>query len=154
MWKLLPLFFGSASVVMQNSKQYFVKYTNLAHVHNLWVPKAYSIDTPRGPDLLSLLKNRNHTEKEITFVVNFRTENRWIRPCRELCQWTMAICGADGKVSPTRTRASWVSVYFLLDFGGAIWCAFWCKQLRFSSDPWVNCWVREDFRVWSCFFGL
>jgi chromodomain-helicase-DNA-binding protein 3 len=61
---------------MLNSKQYFVKYTNLAHVHNLCVPKAGSIDTHRGPDLLSLLKNRNHTEKEITFVVNFCTENR------------------------------------------------------------------------------
>jgi hypothetical protein len=38
--------------------------------------KVISIGTQVGPDLLSLLKKRNQTEKVITFAVNFRTENK------------------------------------------------------------------------------
>jgi hypothetical protein len=38
--------------------------------------KVISIGTPRSPDLLSLIKKRNHTEHVITFAVNFCIENR------------------------------------------------------------------------------
>ena len=58
-------------VGMQNSKQYFVKYKNLAHVHNRWVPEGDMNAMPGGPDLLSLFHKRNHTEKVINFSVNF-----------------------------------------------------------------------------------
>ena len=58
-------------VGMQNSKQYFVKYKNLAHVHNCWVPEGDINVMPGGPDLLSLFNKRNHTEKVIAFAVNF-----------------------------------------------------------------------------------
>jgi hypothetical protein len=54
-------------VGMQNSKLYFVKYKNLAHVHNRWVPEVDINITPGGPDLLSLFNKRNHTEKVINF---------------------------------------------------------------------------------------
>jgi chromodomain-helicase-DNA-binding protein 3 len=56
---------------MQNSKHYFVKYKNLAHVHNRWVPEGDINVTPGGPDLLSLFNKRNHTEKVITFLAIF-----------------------------------------------------------------------------------
>jgi chromodomain-helicase-DNA-binding protein 3 len=58
-------------VGMQNSKQYFVKYKNLAHVHNCWVLEDDINVMPGGPDVLSLFNKRNHTEKVIAFVVNF-----------------------------------------------------------------------------------
>ena len=58
-------------VGMQISKQYFVKYKNLAHAHNRWVPEGDLHVTPGGPDLLSLYNNRYHTEKMIAFVVEF-----------------------------------------------------------------------------------
>ncbi|KAM0911022.1 hypothetical protein ACQ4PT_013771 [Festuca glaucescens] len=48
---------------MQNYKQYFVKYKNLAHVHNRWVLEDDINVMPGGPDALSLFNKRNHTEK-------------------------------------------------------------------------------------------
>uniref|UniRef100_I1NWH3 PHD-type domain-containing protein n=1 Tax=Oryza glaberrima TaxID=4538 RepID=I1NWH3_ORYGL len=48
---------------MQNGKQYLVKYKNLAHVHNRWVPEGVINDTPGGRDLLSLFNKRDHKEK-------------------------------------------------------------------------------------------
>ncbi|KAL5199924.1 hypothetical protein ABZP36_021127 [Zizania latifolia] len=48
---------------MQNGKQYFVKYKNLAHVHNRWVPESTINDIPGGPDLLCLFSERDHKEK-------------------------------------------------------------------------------------------
>ena len=65
------LFIVSMFVGMQTSKQYFVKYKNLAHVHNRWVPEGDISVMPGGPDLLSLFNKRTHTEKVITFAVNF-----------------------------------------------------------------------------------
>uniref|UniRef100_A0ACD5V9H5 Uncharacterized protein n=1 Tax=Avena sativa TaxID=4498 RepID=A0ACD5V9H5_AVESA len=62
---------------MQNSKQYFVKYKNLAHVHNLWVPEGDINVTPGGPDLLSLFNKRNHTEEAIW-------KEEWTKPHRLL----------------------------------------------------------------------
>uniref|UniRef100_A0ACD5Z8I4 Uncharacterized protein n=1 Tax=Avena sativa TaxID=4498 RepID=A0ACD5Z8I4_AVESA len=62
---------------MQNSKQYFVKYKNLAHVHNCWVPEGDINVTPGGPDLLSLFNKRNHTEKAIW-------KEEWTKPHRLL----------------------------------------------------------------------
>jgi hypothetical protein len=58
-------------VGMQNSKQYFVKYKNLAHVHNRWVLKGDINVMPGGPDLLSLFNKWNYTEKVIACAVNF-----------------------------------------------------------------------------------
>jgi chromodomain-helicase-DNA-binding protein 3 len=68
--KLTP-FICSMFVGMQNSKQYFVKYKNLAHVHNRWVLEGDINVMPGGPDLLSLFNKRNHTEKVIACAVNF-----------------------------------------------------------------------------------
>ncbi|XP_047054562.1 uncharacterized protein LOC124660777 isoform X1 [Lolium rigidum] len=62
---------------MQNSKHYFVKYKNLAHVHNRWVPEGDINVTPGGPDLLSLFNKRNHTEKAIW-------KEEWTKPHRLL----------------------------------------------------------------------
>ncbi|KAM0838517.1 hypothetical protein ACQ4PT_060926 [Festuca glaucescens] len=62
---------------MQNSKLYFVKYKNLAHVHNRWVPEVDINITPGGPDLLSLFNKRNHTEKAIW-------KEEWTKPHRLL----------------------------------------------------------------------
>ncbi|KAM3297035.1 hypothetical protein ACQJBY_039087 [Aegilops geniculata] len=61
---------------MQTSKQYFVKYKNLAHVHNRWVPEGDISVMPGGPDLLSLFNKRNHTEKTI--------RKEWAKPHRLL----------------------------------------------------------------------
>uniref|UniRef100_A0A3B6QB37 Chromo domain-containing protein n=1 Tax=Triticum aestivum TaxID=4565 RepID=A0A3B6QB37_WHEAT len=61
---------------MQTSKQYFVKYKNLAHVHNRWVPEGDISVMPGGPDLLSLFNKRNHTEKTI--------RKEWTKPHRLL----------------------------------------------------------------------
>uniref|UniRef100_R7W1Z9 CHD3-type chromatin-remodeling factor PICKLE n=1 Tax=Aegilops tauschii TaxID=37682 RepID=R7W1Z9_AEGTA len=61
---------------MQTSKQYFVKYKNLAHVHNCWVPEGDISVMPGGPDLLSLFNKRNHTEKTI--------RKEWTKPHRLL----------------------------------------------------------------------
>ncbi|XP_044955594.1 uncharacterized protein LOC123406185 isoform X2 [Hordeum vulgare subsp. vulgare] len=61
---------------MQTSKQYFVKYKNLAHVHNRWVPEGIISVMPGGPDLLSLFNKRNHTEKTI--------RKEWTKPHRLL----------------------------------------------------------------------
>lgn len=57
-------------VGMQNGKQYLVKYKNLAHVHNRWVPEGVINDTPGGCDLLSLFNKRDHKEKVATSVLN------------------------------------------------------------------------------------
>ncbi|CAM0955492.1 unnamed protein product [Alopecurus aequalis] len=62
---------------MQNSKQYFVKYKNLAHVHNCWVPEDDINVMPGGPDLLSLFNKMNHTEKAIW-------KEEWTQPHRLL----------------------------------------------------------------------
>ncbi|XP_047078989.1 uncharacterized protein LOC124689514 [Lolium rigidum] len=62
---------------MQNSMLYFVKYKNLAHVHNRWVPEVDINITPGGPDLLSLFNKRNHTEKAIW-------KEEWTKPHRLL----------------------------------------------------------------------
>ncbi|CAM0948022.1 unnamed protein product [Alopecurus aequalis] len=62
---------------MQNSKQYLVKYKNLAHVHNRWVPEDDINVMPGGPDLLSLFNKRNHTEKAIW-------KEEWTKPQRLL----------------------------------------------------------------------
>ncbi|PNT65709.1 uncharacterized protein LOC104583906 [Brachypodium distachyon] len=48
---------------MQNSKEYLVKYRNLAHVHNRWVPEDDINATLGGPELISFFNKRNHTEK-------------------------------------------------------------------------------------------
>ncbi|KAI4978759.1 hypothetical protein ZWY2020_015512 [Hordeum vulgare] len=61
---------------MQTSKQYFVKYKNLAHVHNRWVPEGIISVMPGGPDLLSSFNKRNHTEKTI--------RKEWTKPHRLL----------------------------------------------------------------------
>ncbi|XP_037452141.1 uncharacterized protein LOC119322732 isoform X2 [Triticum dicoccoides] len=61
---------------MQTSKQYFVKYKNLAHVHNRWVPEGDISVMPGGPDLLSLFNKRTHTEKTIW--------KEWTKPHRLL----------------------------------------------------------------------
>ncbi|KAK1660933.1 hypothetical protein QYE76_049092 [Lolium multiflorum] len=62
---------------MQNSKQYFVKYKNLAHVHNRWVLEDDINVMPGGPDVLSLFNKRNHTEKAIW-------KEEWTKPHRLL----------------------------------------------------------------------
>uniref|UniRef100_A0A0D9VB84 PHD-type domain-containing protein n=1 Tax=Leersia perrieri TaxID=77586 RepID=A0A0D9VB84_9ORYZ len=61
----------------QNGKQYFVKYKNLGHVHNRWVPEGVINDTPGGRDLLSLFNKRDHKEKK-----NWKKE--WTEPHRLL----------------------------------------------------------------------
>jgi hypothetical protein len=54
-----------------NSKQYFVKYKNLAHVHNQWVSESDIVDsTPQGSDLISKVSKKIHKEKVITRVMN------------------------------------------------------------------------------------
>lgn len=54
-----------------NSKQYFVKYKNLSHVHNHWVSESYIVDsTLEGHDLISKFNKRIHKEKVIACAVN------------------------------------------------------------------------------------
>ena len=54
-----------------NSKQYFVKYKNLAHVHNRWVSESDIVDsTLQGCDLISKFSKRIHKEKVITCAMN------------------------------------------------------------------------------------
>jgi hypothetical protein len=49
-----------------NSKQYFVKYKNLAHVHNQWVSESDIVDsTSQGHDLISKFNKRVHKEKVV-----------------------------------------------------------------------------------------
>ncbi|KAF8775853.1 hypothetical protein HU200_004246 [Digitaria exilis] len=49
-----------------NSKQYFAKYKNLAHVHNRWVSESYIVEsTLQGRDLISQFSKRIHKEKTI-----------------------------------------------------------------------------------------
>uniref|UniRef100_A0A0D9WKR2 Chromo domain-containing protein n=1 Tax=Leersia perrieri TaxID=77586 RepID=A0A0D9WKR2_9ORYZ len=62
----------------QNSKQYFVKYKNLAHVHNQWVPESDIICTPGGHDLITKFCKRIQKEKTI------RWKQEWTEPHRLL----------------------------------------------------------------------
>ncbi|AQL02869.1 Helicase protein MOM1 [Zea mays] len=62
-----------------NSKQYFVKYKNLAHVHNQWVSESDIVDsTPQGSDLISKVSKKIHKEKTI------RWKQEWAEPHRLL----------------------------------------------------------------------
>jgi hypothetical protein len=54
---------------VQNNKQYFVKYKNLAHVHNQWLPESDIIRTPGGQDLINKFCKRIQKEKVVS--VNF-----------------------------------------------------------------------------------
>jgi len=48
-----------------NSKQYFVKYKNLAHVHNRWVSESDIVDsTLQGCDLISKFSKRIHKKRQ------------------------------------------------------------------------------------------
>ncbi|KAF0911649.1 hypothetical protein E2562_011655 [Oryza meyeriana var. granulata] len=63
----------------QNSKQYFVKYKKLAHVHNRWVPESDIICcTPGGHDLITKFCKRIQKEKTI------RWKQEWAEPHRLL----------------------------------------------------------------------
>ncbi|KAG2608795.1 uncharacterized protein LOC120702311 isoform X2 [Panicum virgatum] len=62
-----------------NSKQYFVKYKNLAHVHNRWVSESDIVNsTLQGCDLISKFSKRIHNEKTI------RWKQEWAEPHRLL----------------------------------------------------------------------
>ncbi|WVZ82995.1 hypothetical protein U9M48_030188 [Paspalum notatum var. saurae] len=64
---------------VDNGKQYFVKYKNLAHVHNRWVSESDIVDsTPQGRDLISKFSKRIHKEKTI------RWRQEWAEPHRLL----------------------------------------------------------------------
>lgn len=62
-----------------NSKQYFAKYKNLAHVHNRWVSESDIVNsTLQGRDLISKFSKRIHKEKTI------RWKQEWAEPHRLL----------------------------------------------------------------------
>uniref|UniRef100_A0A0E0L6Q3 Chromo domain-containing protein n=1 Tax=Oryza punctata TaxID=4537 RepID=A0A0E0L6Q3_ORYPU len=63
---------------VQNNKQYFVKYKNLAHVHNQWLPESDIIRTPGGHDLINKFCKRIQKEKTI------RWKQEWAEPHRLL----------------------------------------------------------------------
>lgn len=64
---------------VDNNKQYFVKYKNLAHVHNRWVSESDIVDsTSKGCDLISKFRKRIHKEKTI------RWKQEWTEPHRLL----------------------------------------------------------------------
>ncbi|KAJ1257489.1 hypothetical protein BS78_10G000700 [Paspalum vaginatum] len=64
---------------VDNNKQYFVKYKNLAHVHNRWVSESDIVhSTPQGRDLISKFSKRIHKEKTI------RWRQEWAEPHRLL----------------------------------------------------------------------
>uniref|UniRef100_A0A0E0DVE3 Chromo domain-containing protein n=1 Tax=Oryza meridionalis TaxID=40149 RepID=A0A0E0DVE3_9ORYZ len=63
---------------VQNNKQYFVKYKNLAHVHNQWLPESDIIRTPGGQDLINKFCKRIQKEKTI------RWKQEWAEPHRLL----------------------------------------------------------------------
>ncbi|KAM0858099.1 hypothetical protein ACQ4PT_048039 [Festuca glaucescens] len=52
---------------VQNCKQYFVKYKNLAHVHNRWIPEGDIIDSTAGGHISSLNLLRKFKKKRSTF---------------------------------------------------------------------------------------
>ncbi|KAG8094190.1 hypothetical protein GUJ93_ZPchr0012g19846 [Zizania palustris] len=63
----------------QNCKQYFVKYKNLAHVHNRWVPESDIIRcNPEDHDLITKFCKMNQKEKTI------RWKQEWTEPQRLL----------------------------------------------------------------------
>ncbi|CAD6340635.1 unnamed protein product [Miscanthus lutarioriparius] len=63
----------------ENSKQYFVKYKNLAHVHNQWVSESDIVDsTSQSSDLISKFSKRINKEKTI------RWKQEWAEPHRLL----------------------------------------------------------------------
>ncbi|KAM0907082.1 hypothetical protein ACQ4PT_016361 [Festuca glaucescens] len=64
---------------VQNCKQYFVKYKNLAHVHNRWIPEGDIIDsTPGGHNLISKFSKKIQKEKTIMW------RQEWVEPHRLL----------------------------------------------------------------------
>lgn len=64
---------------VQNCKQYFVKYKNLAHVHNRWIPESDIIDsTAGGHNLVSKFTKKIQKEKTIMW------RQEWVEPHRLL----------------------------------------------------------------------
>ncbi|CAM0950224.1 unnamed protein product [Alopecurus aequalis] len=106
---------------LQNCKQYFVKYKNLAHVHNQWIPERYIIDsTPGGHNLVSKFSKKFQKEKTM-----WRQE--WAEPYRLLKKRSL--------MPPKEADDFFHSVGNKLVFCNVEWLVKW-KDLGYEHVTW------------------
>uniref|UniRef100_A0ACD5XNJ0 Uncharacterized protein n=1 Tax=Avena sativa TaxID=4498 RepID=A0ACD5XNJ0_AVESA len=108
--------------VVQNCKQYFVKYKNLAHVHNRWIPEGDIIDsTPGGHNLVSKFSKKIQKEK----TTMWRQE--WAEPHRLLKKRSL--------MPPEEAEEFFQSVGNKLVFCNVEWLVKW-KDLGYEHVTW------------------
>uniref|UniRef100_A0ACD5XZK0 Uncharacterized protein n=1 Tax=Avena sativa TaxID=4498 RepID=A0ACD5XZK0_AVESA len=107
---------------VQNCKQYFVKYKNLAHVHNRWIPEGDIIDsTPGGHNLVSKFSKKIQKEK----TTMWRQE--WVEPHRLLKKRSL--------MPPEEAEDFFHSVGNKLVFCNVEWLVKW-KGLGYEHVTW------------------
>ncbi|CAL5045144.1 unnamed protein product [Urochloa decumbens] len=105
-----------------NSKQYFVKYKNLAHVHNQWVSESDIVDsTLQGRDLISKFSKRIHKEKTIKW------KQEWAEPHRLLKRRPL--------MPAKEAEAFFNSLSEKLAYCNAEWLVKW-KDLGYEHATW------------------
>ncbi|KAL6846925.1 hypothetical protein ACP4OV_022778 [Aristida adscensionis] len=92
-----------------NIKQYFVKYKNLAHVHNRWVSESDIVGTPQGRDLVSKFIKRIYKEKAV------RWKQEWAEPHRLLKKRSlMPPKEAEGLFNSLSDKSAYCNVEWLV----------------------------------------
>ncbi|CAN6192249.1 unnamed protein product [Urochloa humidicola] len=105
-----------------SSKQYLVKYKNLAHVHNRWVSESDIVDsTLQGRDLISKFSKRIHKEKTI------RWKQEWAEPHRLLKRRLL--------MPPKEAEAFFNSLSDKIAYCNAEWLVKW-KGLGYEYATW------------------
>ncbi|CAL4938394.1 unnamed protein product [Urochloa decumbens] len=105
-----------------SSKQYFVKYKNLAHVHNRWVSESDVVDsTLQDHDLISKFSKRIHIEKTI------RWKQEWAEPHRLLKRRPL--------MPPKEAEAFFNSLSDKIAYCNAEWLVKW-KGLGYEHATW------------------
>ncbi|KAF0929200.1 hypothetical protein E2562_016436, partial [Oryza meyeriana var. granulata] len=114
---------------MQNGRQYLVKYKNLAHVHNRWVPESVINDTPEGRDLLALFNKRDKKEK-----TSWKKE--WIEPHRLLRKRLLML--------PKEADDFFCSIGANIEHCNVEWLVRW-RDLSYEQATWeleTSCFLR------------
>lgn len=101
---------------VQNCKQYFVKYKNLAHVHNRWTP-----ESDIGHDLVSKFSKKNQKEKTIMW------RQEWAEPHRLLMKRSL--------MPPKEAEEFFHSTGDKLAFCNVEWLVKW-KDLGYEHATW------------------
>ncbi|PNT66056.1 hypothetical protein BRADI_3g06450v3, partial [Brachypodium distachyon] len=101
---------------VQNCKQYFVKYKNLAHVHNRWTP-----ESDIGHDLVSKFSKKNKKEKTIMW------RQEWAEPHRLLMKRSL--------MPPKEAEEFFHSTGDKLAFCNVEWLVKW-KDLGYEHATW------------------